>query len=136
RQPCTEEMNGRHKHEPREHSAGEDHARHAWTNDVADAEIFRSRGSPNGSAGIRLQVPSRCAWPCCKEIFILEQRVKCSESQAPEHAASEAAAAISSNEHISAGCAFGIGENSVLLHDQLPPKRDHEEDADESSDQA
>ena len=77
----------------------------------------------------------RRVWPGSEEIFVLKQRVDAAKSEAEKDAAGQRAAFFARDQHVGAGGAFGIGERAVLLHDELAPQRNHEENAEPSADQ-
>ena len=64
----------------------------------------------------------------------MEKRVKRTQAESPEDAAGEAASPVAGNENIGTCRPFGIGEDAMLLHNQLPTQRDHEKHTDESTD--
>ena len=129
-------MDSRHQHQPGKDTAREQDPGHARADDVAHPHVLRGSGGANRGARIFLDVPRGCAGPGGKEVFILEQGIERAQSESPEDATGEAASAIAGDKHVGTGGAFGIGECAVLFHDELPPQRDHEKDADQSADEA
>ncbi len=122
----AEELDGRHHHQPGKDAAGKDHAGDTRSNDVTHAEVLRSGVGADRRAGIPAGRVGWRAGPDREHIFVLEKGIKRAQAEAGEDATGERAAFIAGDQHVGAGCAFRIEQVAVLLHDQLPPQRDHE----------
>ena len=114
REFLAEEVDQGHEDEPGKDAAGKDDAGDAGSDDVADAEVFRSGvGLDAGSfedVGVAAEVglELRGAGPGFEEVFILEEGVEAAEAEAEEDAAGEGAALFAGHEHVSAGGAFRV----------------------------
>ena len=73
--------------------------------------------------------------PRPEQVLVLKQRVNAANSQPEKDAAGQRAAFFTGNQHVGACCAFGIGQRVVLLHNELAPQRNHEQDAEPAADQ-
>ena len=136
----AEEVNEGHEDEPTDASTGEHDAGYLGADDVADSKVFRCGVGADGSAledVLRAEVGLvvRRAGPGGEEVVVLEEGVESAEAEAEEDAAGEGAAAISGDEDVSAGGAFGIGEGGVLFDNELAAKGNHEEDAEPTADE-
>src|ERR1035438_564401 len=67
--------------------------------------------------------------PGFEEVAVLEEGVKAAQAEAEEDAAGKGASALTGDEHVGAGGAFGIGQCAVLLHNELAAQGNHEEHA-------
>src|SRR5258706_99802 len=116
-----------HHDQPRDNDSGEEYAGDAGADDVADAQIFRSDGGSKTRSG----EPSGPAFRlrCPRFNGVHEEGVNAAETESPENAACEGAAAFARDEHFSASGAFGKYQVTVLLNDELAPQRHHEEHA-------
>ena len=132
-EPFAEELDRRHQHQPREHAAGEDRPGDLRADDVADAEILAGDLRAEGRAGQPGRLVQRPLLPDLRGGH--QERVDAAEAEAPEHAAGKRPALFTGDQHVRAGGAFGIEQVAVLLDDQLPPQRDHEQHADPAADQ-
>ena len=130
----SEEVNRRHQHQPRKHAAREHRPRHARPDDVPDPQILRHRIDADRRALQNMLPPQvrliiRRIRPHPKNAAVLEQRVQRAQSQPQKHTARKRSAPLPGQQHIRACRAFGIRQGPVLLHNQLPPQRDHEQHA-------
>ena len=132
-EPFAEELDRRHQHQPREHAAGEDRAGDPRTDDVADAEILAGDLGAEGRAGQPRRLVERPLLPHLRGGH--QERVGAAQAEAPEHAAGERPALFARHQHVGAGGPFRIQQVAVLLHDQLPAQRNHEQHADPAADQ-
>src|SRR5271155_5751345 len=112
-----EEENHGHQNEPAEAAAGEQNARDPRSDNVTHAHIFRRGLSAQRGAREPLRLVVWSAGPRAQQVFVLEKRVERAQAEAKEDAAGEGASTLASNQHVSAGCAFGILEVAVLFHD-------------------
>ena len=136
----AEEVDQRHQHQPGEDAAGKDDARRLGADDVAHAQVLRRGVGLDGRAFqhvLRAEVglELRRARPCAEEVLILEEGVERAQAEAEEDAAGKRAAVLAGHQHVGAGRALGEVQVAVLLHDQLPPQRNHEEHAQKAADQ-
>src|SRR5262249_16440015 len=129
----AEELDGRHNYEPSEDATGKYHASDAGTDDVSNAEVFGRGVGPDCTPRVPGRLIVGGAGPESEEVFVLEKGIKTAQAKAGKAATGKCPAAITCNQDIRAGCALGIEEVAVFLHDQLPPQRNHEEDAQPSA---
>ena len=74
---------------------------------------------------------SGCCGPGADAVH--QEGVDAAETESPEDATSEGAAAFAGDENVGAGSAFGEAEVAVLFDDELAAQRNHEEDAEPSA---
>ncbi len=74
--------------------------------------------------------------PGREEIGVLEERVEAAQPETKKNAAGERAAFFAGDENVGAGRAFGIGQGRVLLHNELPAQRNHEQHANPAADES
>jgi hypothetical protein len=139
-QLLAEKINQRHQDQPGEDAAGEDDARHAQADDVADAEVLRGgvgldRGPFQDVLGAEIRLEFGSARPGAEEIFILEEGVDRAQAEAEEDAAGQRPSALAGDQHIGAGRALGVSQVAVLFDDQLAAQGNHEQHAQPAADQ-
>ena len=127
------EADGGHDHQPGNNAAGKENAGDARADDVADAEIFGGDGDAERSAWKPVRASFGLGSPGLHGVH--QEGVDAAETQAPENAAGERAAAFAGDEDVGAGGAFGKAEIAVLFDDELAAQRNHEEDAEPSAEQ-
>ncbi len=140
RQLLAEEVNQRHHYQPREHAAREDDTRHARANDVAHAKILRRRVGVDRRAfenvrGAKVRPVLGVSRPCRKQVRILEEGIDTAKPKPKKNPAGQRAAFFARDQHIRAGRALGVGQRTVLLHNQLAAQRDHEQHAQPAANQ-
>ena len=124
---------GGHDDQPGNNASGKQNAGDARADDVADTEIFRSNGDAKRSAGKPVRPRLRLRSPGLHGIH--QKGIGAAQTQAPENASGERAAAFSGDEDVSARGAFGKAEIAVLFDDELAAQRNHEEDAEPAAQQ-
>ena len=85
--------------------------------------------------GPKIGLESWRTGPGAEDIFVLEEGVKAAQAKAEKDAAGERATALTGDEDVGAGCAFGVGQRAVFLHDELAAEGNHEEHAQPAADQ-
>ncbi len=134
RQMRSKKVDRRHQHQPAERAARQHHTRNADADDVAHAQVLRRHIRANRAALQQVLLahvrrPVRLRRPQAKQILILKQRVQRPQTQPQKDPRGKRAAALPCHQHIRAGRALGIEQRSMLLHNQLPPQRNHEQHA-------
>ncbi len=139
-QPLAEEVEQGHQHQPGEDAAGENNARGFGSDDVAHAKILAGGVGLDGSAfedvlGPEVRLELGRAGPAAEEVLVLKGGVKSAEAEAEEDAAGCGASTGARLDHVGAGRALRKSQFAVLLHDQRPPQRNHEQHAQKAADQ-
>ena len=130
----SEEVDGGHEHEPEEDASGEHDGGDARADDVADAEVLGGAVGADAAAFEQMlradvEVFGGGCGPEAEEVVVLEKRVEAAEAESEEDTGGEAAAALSGDENVGAGGAFGVDEGAVLFDDELAAEGNHEEHA-------
>ena len=131
-----EDRDERNQREPGEHAARGELARDAGADDVAEPQVLRRDVAVQ--CGIRdLAVLAR-AEPggglAPEPENAVQELVEHRRAHALEDHPGEVAALLAGDENVGAGHALGIFEVAVLLDDEGPPQRNHEEDAERAAD--
>ena len=132
----AEDRDQRYEDQLRQDAAGHQHAGDLGTDDVADAQVLRRdvavdrrprEGGVPGGREDRRRLPQ----PEDLHRDLVERR----DPEAVEHQLGERAALLAGDQHVGAGGALRVGQHAVLLDDQRPPQRDHEQHAEDAADQ-
>ena len=75
------------------------------------------------------------AGPGAEEVFILEERIERAQAQAEEDAAGKGSAFFAGDQNVGARRALRELQVLVLVHDELPAQRNHEEHSEKAADQ-
>jgi hypothetical protein len=104
----AEEFDGWHDDHPGEYATGKNHTGDARSNNVTNAQIFRSYVRADRRARIPLGIVRRRSRPRGKKISVGKECVESAQTQSGKYAAGEGAAFVAGNQNVGAGCAFRI----------------------------
>ena len=126
-----ERRDQRDESEPAEHAACDEHSRDARADDVSHAHVL---GRDRRVQGRRREDAARRARDVSGDLRddvedLLQRRVDAREREPEISGARHFATALAGDEHLRARGALGVGQVTVLLHDERAPERDHHQDS-------